>query len=67
MILFNYTVKNIALDREKHKQYIISRMFNFGDDQAIEWVRNEYTDAEIDVLKKKGHAVCNCSEPSKIS
>ena len=28
---------------------------------------NEYTDAVIDVLKKKGHAVCNCSEPSKIS
>ena len=37
-----------SLDKEKHKQYIISRMFNFGDDEAIKWVKEEYTDEEIE-------------------
>ena len=50
---FFWDINIDTLDREKHKQYIISRMFNFGDDQAIEWVRNEYTDAEIEEVARK--------------
>lgn len=45
---FFWDVNIDTLDREKHKQYIISRMFNFGDDEAIKWVQEEYTDEEIE-------------------
>ncbi len=45
---FFWDVNIESLDKEKHKQYIISRMFNFGDDEAIEWVKEEYTDEEIE-------------------
>ena len=41
-----------SLDREKHKQYIISRMFNFGDDEAIKWVKEEYSDSEIEFVAR---------------
>ena len=49
---FFWDVNIDTLDKEKHKQYIISRMFNFGDDIAINWVRNEYSDNEIEEVAR---------------
>ncbi len=49
---FFWDVNIDTLDREKHKQYIISRMFNFGDDEAIKWVQSEYTDKEIEEVAR---------------
>lgn len=41
------------LDIKKHKQYIISRLYCYGDLKAIKWLKNTYTLDEIkDVTKK---------------
>ena len=49
---FFWDINIDTLDKEKHKQYIISRMFNFGDDEAIRWVKEEYTDEEIEYVAR---------------
>lgn len=49
---FFWDINIDTLDKEKHKQYIISRMFNFGDDTAIKWVKEEYTDEEIEYVAR---------------
>lgn len=42
-----------SLDKEKHKQYIIERILEFGDEKEYRWMFKNYTDEEIvDVVKK---------------
>lgn len=40
------------LDIKKHKQYIISRLYCYGDLKAIKWLKSVYNDKDIkDVAK----------------
>ncbi len=36
------------LDKIKNKRYIIARLYNYGDLKAIKWVRENYTDKDIE-------------------
>lgn len=40
------------LDINKHKQYIISRLYCYGDLKAIRWVKDTYTFEEIREVAK---------------
>ena len=36
------------LDKIKNKRYIIARLYNYGDLKAIKWIRENYTDKDIE-------------------
>ena len=36
------------LDKEKNKIYIISRLYCYGDLKAIKWIKENYTDKDIE-------------------
>lgn len=40
------------LDIKKHKQYIISRLYCYGDLKAIKWLKSTYTSEEIKNVAK---------------
>ena len=36
------------LDKEKNKIYIISRLYCYGDLKVIKWIKDNYTNKEIE-------------------
>lgn len=36
------------LDKIKNKRYIIARLYNYGDLKAIKWIKENYTDKDIE-------------------
>lgn len=36
-----------SLDTERHKKYILERLLEMGDEQAIKWMREVYSNADI--------------------
>lgn len=43
-----------ALDIDKHKQYVLERILEFGDDAAVEWMRENY--AKEDIIEAFEHS-----------
>lgn len=41
------------LDKKKNQNFIISRIFSFGNDQDVKWLLNIYTDEDIIFTAKK--------------
>lgn len=42
-----------GLDIQKHKKYVIERILEMGDEQAVAWLKNNFSEKEIiKVLEK---------------
>lgn len=42
-----------SLDTERHKKYILERLLEMGDEQAVKWMKEVYPNADIlKVLKQ---------------
>lgn len=44
---FFWDIDISTLDLKIHKQSIISRLFSYGDDEAVKWVLKTYTKQDI--------------------
>lgn len=40
------------LDKNKNKRYIISRLYCYGDLKAIKWIKNNYTNKDIEEVAR---------------
>ena len=45
------------LDIKKNKRYIISRLYCYGDLQAIKWLKNTYSDEDIKDTAKNSRSL----------
>jgi hypothetical protein len=51
-----------SIDRESNKGYVISRILELGDEPAVSWLRQQYTDADLQSVVKSSRSL---SEKSK--